>query len=673
MMQWNRNFIQPTEQFRRVSIRGNGYLRLRLGPVYELESRRLTALRDWLAATFAVLSAQFLTFGVKLSTTWFLIMTVLAGTAIFVSAYVYPRLAVKKFFKVELGMMLLAWGTITALVYATDGSASPYIFFYAQTMIFCAYFFGSSPLAIAQIGLGSLCAMAPMIYDNAAALDNKFIPTIAIALAVWWAMCVVVALKHSDTLRAEREARALSLSDPLTGCANLRALEDFVASLDGRAYVVAMVDLNGLSKINARDGYFTGDDVLIRIAEALRESSREFDQVARIGGDEFLVVMPGLDMGGAERWRSRFNERLAIANSSAQTGVKLGASVGVAASGEPSASLGDMIAIADRDLYARKDTKMHQPEDLIAPHARTQRLAARMTAVESTHRSRWDISRFSAPAGIVISITAAILTGWVIAVTGGPTSMLISVVLVVGAYFAFFGDLRETFVGVGATLIAFAVAVFGSGAVTAAEQTRFSTVVFGTIVIAYALQSNSRKLLAAERHSERLSLTDALTGLPNRRDFDQTFGSAVAEVASHPEQSGDSFQGYPGVVVIDLENFAHVNAALGHRGGDELLCEVTDALRDAVAEDGKVFRIGGNEFAVIVFAHHIQRVEKASVRCVEAIRALDADGHYISHMVAVGAFVGHAYWTPGASASALLDSAFEMMHPAVLNATFVAS
>jgi len=54
-------------------------------------------------------------------------------------------------------------------------------------------------------------------------MDNKFIPTIAIALAVWWAMCVVVALKHGDTLRAERAARALSLSDSLTGSANLRA------------------------------------------------------------------------------------------------------------------------------------------------------------------------------------------------------------------------------------------------------------------------------------------------------------------------------------------------------------------------------------------------------------------------------------------------------------------
>jgi diguanylate cyclase (GGDEF)-like protein len=661
-MQWSRNFIKPTEPFLRVSTRGDGYLRERLGPVYELDSRRLTALRDWLAATLAVVTSQIFAFGVKLSAGWFLVMAVLAAAAIFISAYVYPRLAAPKFFRVELGMMLLAWGTITALVYASGGSASPYIFFYAQTMIFCAYFFGSSPLGIAQIGLGTLCALAPIVYDNAAAIENNFVPTILIALAVWWAMCVVVALKHADTLRAEREARALSLSDALTGSANLRALEEFVASLGERHYIVAMVDLNGLRAVNARHGYFAGDDVLRRTAEALRESSRQIDQVARIGGDEFLVVMPGLGMSGGERWRTRFAERLAMANSEARTGVRLGAAVGVAErTGD--ASLADVIAVADRELYARKGADGHEPEELIAPHARAQRLAARITAAEERKPSRWDISKYRAPAGIFISLIAAVLTGLVIGTTGGPSSILISMVLVVGAYFAFFGDSRETIIGVGATLVAFAIAVFGNGAVTAAEQTRFLTVVFGTIVIAYALQSNSRKLELAERHAERLSLTDALTGLPNRRDFDQTFGEAVAAANANPEQSAESFAGYPGVVLVDLENFADVNSELGHHGGDELLCEAADALRDAVAEDGTVYRIGGNEFAVIVFAHHIQRVQKVAGRCFEAIRGLDADGHYISQMVAIGAVVGHAVWSPGATSEVLLDSALEMMQP----------
>src|SRR3954453_21402307 len=139
MMQWSRTFIQPNEPLLRIADRGDGYLRERLGPVYELDSRRLTALRDWLLGPTAVLSAQVFAFGVKLTSGWFLAMAVFASTAIFVSAYVYPRLSAPKFFKVELGMMLLAWGSISSLVYATNGSASPYIFFYAQTMIFCAY------------------------------------------------------------------------------------------------------------------------------------------------------------------------------------------------------------------------------------------------------------------------------------------------------------------------------------------------------------------------------------------------------------------------------------------------------------------------------------------------------------------------------------------------------
>ena len=73
------------------------------------------------------------------------------------------------------------------------------------------------------IVIEGVCALSPIVYDNAAAMDNKFVPTITIALAVWWAMCVVVALKHGATLRAERQARALSstvvtMRWPITAC-----------------------------------------------------------------------------------------------------------------------------------------------------------------------------------------------------------------------------------------------------------------------------------------------------------------------------------------------------------------------------------------------------------------------------------------------------------------------
>ncbi|MGH2906502.1 MAG: GGDEF domain-containing protein [Solirubrobacterales bacterium] len=659
-MQGNSELSHLPDGHALVEERGDGYLRRRLGPIFELDLRRLTALRDWIAATIAVASQQLAAFGVNLSQFWFLAMVVLAGTAIFVSALVYPRLEAPRFLKVEQAMMLLAWGTIAVLVYASDGSNSPYIFFYAQTMFYSAYFF-SRRLAFAHIGLGSLCALAPIIYDTQAALHNNFIASIAIALPVWWAMSAVVAIKHGATLAAERTARRLALSDPLTGVANLRALEDFVASLDGRRYAVAMIDLDGVREINANYGYFEGDEMLRRAASALREASRPADQVARIGGDEFLVVMPGIDAGAAERWRARFFERIAIANNSAVSGAKVGAAVGVAASAGDLLTLTDVTAVADQDLYENKQPAP-EPQRFIAPHARAERLAARLAA-DTPPSKRLDLVHIDAPAGTFAALLAAVVTGLVISWTGGSTSVLLSLVLVVGAYFAYFGNLRETVVGVTATLTAFGIAVFAEGSVTPVAQTRFSTVVFGTVVIAYALQSNGRKLAAAEAHAEELALTDALTGLPNRRAFDREFGRVVAEATAHPAESQDSVAGRPGLILVDLENFKDVNRVLGHRGGDELLCDATDALRDAIGESGEVFRVGGDEFAVLMYAHHVQRVEKFSAICFEAIRALDADGQYVAKMVAIGATTGYAYWRPEATASKMLDEAFERMDP----------
>lgn len=98
------------------------------------------------------------------------------------------------------------------------------------------------------------------------------------------------------------------------------------------------------------------------------------------------------------------------------------------------------------------------------------------------------------------------------------------------------------------------------------------------------------RLQDAKTDAESRALTDTLTGLNNRRAMDMTFGQLLA----HPPQDGF------GLMLIDLDYFKSVNDTLGHAAGDLVLLEVAKVLREEVRADDKVFRVGGDEFVLVL-------------------------------------------------------------------------
>jgi diguanylate cyclase (GGDEF)-like protein len=115
--------------------------------------------------------------------------------------------------------------------------------------------------------------------------------------------------------------------DPLTGLLNHRALYDRVeaelaeASVAGAPLSVIVIDLDDFKTVNDREGHLAGDQLLRRTAETLREACRGDDAVGRVGGDEFVLVMPGTGDEAcaiAERLVARILER---AGTSASAGV----------------------------------------------------------------------------------------------------------------------------------------------------------------------------------------------------------------------------------------------------------------------------------------------------------------------------------------------------------------
>ncbi len=104
----------------------------------------------------------------------------------------------------------------------------------------------------------------------------------------------------AGTAIALRDARLAAAIDPLTGCLNHGAMRERLseeiarARRQGTPLAVTILDLDDFKRVNDTYGHPTGDTLLRHVAEALRGEYRSFDQVARYGGDEFVVILPNV-------------------------------------------------------------------------------------------------------------------------------------------------------------------------------------------------------------------------------------------------------------------------------------------------------------------------------------------------------------------------------------------
>ncbi len=158
-----------------------------------------------------------------------------------------------------------------------------------------------------------------------------------------------------------------------------------------------------------------------------------------------------------------------------------------------------------------------------------------------------------------------------------------------------------------------------------------------------------RKQLEEEREAllaqlEALARTDALTGLPNRRAWDE-------EVAREIERSRR--QGHPlTLAMVDLDHFKRFNDAHGHAAGDEMLAEVASSWRQALRSNDVLARYGGEEFAVLLPACEADQ----AIALLERLRAATPRGETCS--------VGVATCEPGDTVATLGRRADEALYEA---------
>lgn len=573
---------------------------------------------------------------------WFALLFVIASSVILVWLFVFPRMRPTSALRMEQVMIVASIVAVTLLVAVSGGATSPYVFFFALTMIFVASFVERRAERRIQYALATFCAAAPVAYDWDAAVDSRFLPLIAISLAVWWATCGLVALKRRSTVAAELRARELAYVDLLTGAASLRGLESYAAELAERGvgYGLAWVRVDGIGEINRSLGHLAGDDALIRAVGAMRAASIAADQVGRVDAGEFVVILPRADAAAADRWVSRFRERLEIENAMAADGARVGAEAGsTAGRDEPFESLVAAASAAHEEIVDPGAA----PVEAGGQAERARRLREQMAA-HVTRSANVPTGSVELPTGPALAAMSAAAIAIAIGMTGGAASLLISTPILAVTYFAVFGSRAETIFATLAVLLGVAGTVALDLPMSDMDQTRLLTVFVTVGVAAYTLQSNSRRLTMAERRAAELSLVDVLTGLPNRTAFERELSAIVPQ--GDAESRADRLEGRPAVIAIDLAGFTATRERIGSVQTDLLLIEVAQLLRDATAEDGRVYRIGGDEYAVILRAHHERHVTDIAAHCADAMTDAAIEFH-----------VGRALWSKGMTAPDLAAAA----------------
>lgn len=167
------------------------------------------------------------------------------------------------------------------------------------------------------------------------------------------------------------KVRSMALHDPLTGLANRRLLEDRMHQLaamcerSGSGFEIFYVDLDAFKPVNDNYGHAVGDQLLIEVGQRLQNQIRQTDTVARVGGDEFIVLTPGnMRRQEKETFLQRLGEKVAQVFEYSGARIDVKASIGSASYPGDAASVEDLLRVADGRMYAQKAKSKQNSQEI---------------------------------------------------------------------------------------------------------------------------------------------------------------------------------------------------------------------------------------------------------------------------------------------------------------------
>ena len=183
-----------------------------------------------------------------------------------------------------------------------------------------------------------------------------------------WIAAFIIAGLISALLWTRSANKFLALHDPLTGLPNRRLLEDRLERMiashqrSKKGFSLLFVDLDRFKHINDEYGHKIGDSYLIEVSRRLRSSLRNADTVARIGGDEFVILADNLGSHEeAQNFASEVRKRLLGTASFGNLQLQIRASIGLSIYPEDGDTIDALLAAGDREMYKQKKTaKIHR-------------------------------------------------------------------------------------------------------------------------------------------------------------------------------------------------------------------------------------------------------------------------------------------------------------------------
>jgi diguanylate cyclase (GGDEF)-like protein/putative nucleotidyltransferase with HDIG domain len=194
-------------------------------------------------------------------------------------------------------------------------------------------------------------------------------------LRILLAVSSKMALAIENAMKYE-QAESSAVTDYLTGLPNARSLflqldrELARCKRDNKTLTVMVADMDGFKQINDRFGHLEGNRVLRLFAHSLKETSREYDYVARMGGDEFVVIAPGLTAEATARKAEQMRDLAKQAGKDICNEDILSLSVGRSMFPEDGMDAEKLLSEADKRMYLQKQSQVTQKNRRLYPRVR---------------------------------------------------------------------------------------------------------------------------------------------------------------------------------------------------------------------------------------------------------------------------------------------------------------